>query len=309
MFALSMVPLEKLQTAFPDRVQFDVPLARYTAARIGGPADAFLVVHSAEELAEAVQLLWGDEVPFTLLGGGPNVLVSDEGVRGMVLLNRAKKVRFSAHGTPTVWAESGANFGALARQTASKGLGGLEWAAGIPGTVGGAVFGNAGAHDGDMAGNLLEADILHRTNGRETWPVARFAYTYRNSALKRTPGQAVVLSALLQVERRESKAIQEKMERFLSHRHQTQPPGASMGSMFKNPPNDYAGRLIDAAGLKGTQVGGAKISPLHANFFINAGNATATEVLTLIQLARETVAEQTGITLELEIELVGFSTQ
>ena len=306
MIATSALPLEKLHAAFPNRLQFDVPLARYTAALVGGPAEAFLVVNTAEELAKAVELLWENGTPFTLLGGGSNVLVSEHGVSGVVLLNRAKQVRFNTRGTPpTVWAESGANFGVLARQAAPKGMGGLEWAAGIPGTVGGAVFGNAGAHDGDVAGNLLEAEMLDRTHGRETWPVEKMQYAYRNSILKQRPGQTMVLSALFKLEPRASDAIQTKMDNFLAHRRRTQPPGASMGSMFKNPPGDFAGRLIETAGLKGTRVGGAEISHLHGNFFINTGQATATDVHTLIQLARQTVMDRWGVTLELEIELIG----
>ena len=304
MLPTTTLPLEKLHAAFPNRVQFDVPLARYTAALVGGPADAFLVINTADELAEAVEILWAENIPFTLLGGGSNVMVSDAGVRGVVLLNRAKKVRFDQR-KATVWAESGANFGALARQAATKSLTGLEWAAGVPGTVGGAVFGNAGAHDGDIAGNLIEADLLHRINGRETWPVKRLAYVYRGSALKDNPGQAIVLSALLRLAHGSPEAIREKMDSFLTHRRRTQPPGASMGSMFKNPPGDFAGRLIDAAGLKGTRVGGAEISHLHGNFFINAGNATAHDVFALIRLARQTVFERFGVRLDLEIELLG----
>lgn len=304
MIPTSTLPREHLQAAFPNRLQFDVPLARYTAARVGGPADVFLSLNSANELAEAVEILWAVQCPFTLLGGGSNVLVSDAGVRGIVLLNRAKKVRFDPQNA-TIWAESGANFGALARQAVTKSLSGLEWAAGIPGTVGGAVFGNAGAHDGDMAGNLIEAEVLHRINGRETWSMDQFHYAYRSSALKENPGQAIVLSALLQLVSRSSDTIREKMETFLTHRHRTQPPGASMGSMFKNPPGDFAGRLIDAAGLKGTRVGGAEISRLHGNFFINTGKATATDVYELIQLAQRAVFEQFGFQLTLEIEIIG----
>jgi UDP-N-acetylmuramate dehydrogenase len=181
----------------------------------------------------------------------------------------------------------------------------LEWAAGIPGTVGGAVFGNAGAHDGDMARNLIEAEIFHRINGREIYPVDRMDFAYRSSALKQNPGQAIVLSATLKLEWGSPEAIHKKMDTFLAHRRRTQPPGASMGSMFKNPPGDFAGRLIDEAGLKGTRIGGAEISSLHGNFFVNTGQATASDVYELIQLAHRTVAERMGVQLDLEIELIG----
>ncbi len=300
------LPLERLKAAFGKRLELNAPLARLTSARIGGPAEALLTVKSAGELAEAVQLLWEADTPYIILGGGSNVLVSDEGVRGVVVLNKASQVRFDEYeGHPSAWAESGANFGVIARQAAQKGYTGLEWAAGIPGTLGGAIFGNAGAHGDDVAGQLLLAEILHRDSGRQAWPVERLGYGYRTSALKREPGAAVVLAARLGLETGEPEAIQAKLDEYLAFRRRTQPPGASMGSMFKNPPDDYAGRLIEAAGLKGKQLGAAQISPLHGNFFLNLGGARAEDVLALIEMARAKVAEKFGIELELEVELVG----
>jgi UDP-N-acetylmuramate dehydrogenase len=298
--------LEPLQAIFGERLRRDVRLAPYTAARIGGPADALLSVESAAELAQAATILWAAHLPFTLLGGGSNVLVSDAGVRGVVLLNRARRIRFRSRANPpSVWAESGANFGLVARQAARKGLGGLEWAAGIPGTVGGAVVGNAGAHGGDMAHDLIVAEILHRSGVRQEWPVERMEYGYRTSTLKSNPGMAVVLSARLRLQARPVDAIQETMQRFQEQRRRTQPPGASMGSMFKNPPGDYAGRLIEAAGLKGRRSGQAQVSPLHANFFINLGGATAADLYRLIRTVRGEVARQSGVQLALEIDLIG----
>ncbi|MGB2909645.1 MAG: UDP-N-acetylmuramate--L-alanine ligase [Anaerolineales bacterium] len=305
--------LRALQDIFGDRVQENVPLARFTAARIGGPADVLLEVNSSDELAQAAALLWKSGVSFIILGGGSNILVSDSGIRGVVVLNKAKKVMFDEESAPpTVWAESGVNFGVISRQTAQRGLSGLEWAAGIPGTLGGAVVGNAGAHGGEISTVLKLAEILHRSSKskdaeprRKHWPVERFGYSYRNSVIKRYPGDFVVLSAVLELERSDSQAVQTRMKSFVSHRHRTQPPGASMGSMFKNPPGDYAGHLIEAVGLKGTRIGGAEISSLHANFFINQGSSSAGDVWELIQLARKSVARKFGVELELEIELVG----
>ena len=305
--------LEGLRAAFGDRLQQDVALARYTTAHVGGPAETFLEVHSADELALAVSLLWESDLPYLVLGGGSNVLVSDRGVYGVVLLNRARKVRFAEKSQPpVVWAESGASFGLIARQAASRGLSGLEWAVGIPGSVGGAVFGNAGAHGVDIAGQLVVADILQRIRSgqedmlnREEWPVERLEYSYRNSILKRNPGQAFVLAAMLRLTPSTPEEVQARTDEMTSYRRRTQPPGASLGSMFKNPPGDYAGRLIDAAGLKGTRIGDAQISALHANFFINHGRASAADIFSLIGLARQAVADQFGINLELEIELVG----
>ncbi|NLG73343.1 MAG: UDP-N-acetylmuramate dehydrogenase [Chloroflexi bacterium] len=302
--------LQALQNAFGERLQKDVPLARYTAARVGGPADWLLEVHSVDELAQAVSLLWREDVPFIVLGGGSNVLVSDAGVREVVIHNRARTVHFDEKGEyPVVWADSGANLGLVARKAAARGLSGLEWAAGIPGTVGGAVAGNAGAHGGDMAGNLVLAEILHRMGTeepvREMMTASRLEMTYRSSLIKRNPGAAVVLGASLRLEKSTPEAVQAKSDEFVAYRRRTQPPGASMGSMFKNPPGDFAGRLIEAAGLKGARVGEAEISTLHANFFINHGQAKAADILALINMAREAVFEKFRVPLALEIELLG----
>lgn len=305
---------DQLSQRFGSAVKERAPLARYTAARVGGYADILIEAASRVDLAEAARLLWSVDQPFLVLGGGSNVLVSDRGVRGVVIINRARKVRFDRHiDPPQVWAESGANFGALARMAAQRGLAGLEWAAGIPGTLGGAVVGNAGAHGGDMAGNLRLAEILHRNGQIETWTADRLEFAYRSSALKRTvqpelssaSPSSLVLSAVLRLEHSTPQTVQEHIDNFTAYRRRTQPPGASMGSMFKNPPGDYAGRLIEAAGLKGLISGEAQISPLHANFFINLGHASARDIWNLITTARQAVADQSGVWLELEVELVG----
>ncbi|MBI3160694.1 MAG: UDP-N-acetylmuramate dehydrogenase [Chloroflexi bacterium] len=303
---MTALPLDALRQTFGARLQENVPLARFTSARMGGPAETLLEAESADDLAEIVSRLWGLDISFRLLGGGSNILVSDRGVRGVVVHNRARAVEwFPERRPPQVRAESGANFGALARQAAQKGLSGLEWAAGIPGTVGGAVYGNAGAHGGDMAANLRLAEVLHRHTGRQKWKMEDLRYSYRSSILKENLGQAVVLAATLDLARSQPAEIEQKMDEYLVHRRRTQPPGASLGSMFKNPPGDYAGRLIEAAGLKGLRVGDVQVSDLHGNFFVNLGEGSAADAYTLIQQTRAQVEEKTGVRLELEVELVG----
>ncbi|MEX2160828.1 MAG: UDP-N-acetylmuramate dehydrogenase [Anaerolineales bacterium] len=303
--AAPVLPLDALRAAFGERLREDQALARYTSARIGGKADALLNVRSAAELAEAARTLWDLELPFIVLGGGSNMLVSEAGVHEVVILNQASQVRFDEGETPSVWAESGAGFGSIARQAAAKGLSGLEWAAGIPGTLGGAVVGNAGAHGGDLSQVLEVAEILHHTEGKQDRSPADLAYEYRNSWLKGQVAEAVVLGARLKLSRKPAKEIRAQMDTFVAYRRLTQPPGASMGSMFKNPPGESAGRLIEAAGLKGKRIGNAQISPLHANFFLNLGDARAADVKALIDAARQAVREQSGVELELEIGLVG----
>lgn len=298
--------LSALRTAFGEHLQENVRLANYTTARVGGPADAMLVANNMDELEKAVQTAWSLRVPFKTLGSGSNLLVSDSGYHGLVILNRARNIKVDTHGTtPAVWAESGANLGTLARQVALRGLSGLEWAATVPGSVGGAVYGNAGAFSGDIAGSLLLAEILHPIRGKEIWTAAQMGYTYRSSILKRAEEPVVVLVARFQLRQSTPEKVQATMDGFSTRRRQSQPPGASMGSMFKNPPDDKAGRLIEAAGLKGARIGGAEISTVHANFFINNQEASAADIMGLIRLARETVKAQFGVELELEVECLG----
>lgn len=297
-------PIDMLYAKLGDKVKENVSLAPYTSARIGGPADILITADSADDLARIIKLLRKQEMGYIILGGGSNVLISDKGVRGVVVLNRAKAVRFHGGEQPSVTAESGVIFSNLANRCASKGLAGLEWAATVPGTIGGAVYGNAGAFGGDVAGNLVWAEILTE-NGREKFTVDQMGYGYRTSVLKRGEIHGVVLSAEFALKNSTKEEVTVKIEQFSAHRKATQPPGASMGSMFKNPTGDYAGRLIEAAGLKGTRIGNAEISPVHGNFFINHANTKAEDIRALILLAQKTVKEKLGVELELEVELIG----
>lgn len=292
---------QALREAFGEGLKLDEPLARHTSARIGGPADAFITARTVDVLARAGRLAWAHDIPLFVLGGGSNVLVSDAGFRGLVVHNRARDVTFEGE---TVVAESGVRTITLARRCIRRGLAGMEWAVGVPGTMGGAVFGNAGAHGGDMDSVVRWVEVA-TPEGVETLSNDDLAFTYRSSALKRQPRPAIVLRAALGLAVEDAAAIGARADAYNEHRKRTQPPGATIGSMFKNPPGDYAGRLIDAAGLKGMRVGGAAISEKHANFFLNMGEATAADVKGLIDAAREAVEAQFGVRLELEIELIG----
>ena len=300
-------PVDVLYAKLGDKVKENVSLAPYTSARIGGPADILITAESADELARIIKLLRKHEIEYLVLGGGSNVLVSDQGVRGVVVLNRAKGVRFhnDGDGEPSVTAESGVIFSNLANRCAAKGLAGLEWAATVPGTIGGAVYGNAGAFGGDTSGNLNWAELLTAEGERERFTAEQMGYGYRTSVFKRGELDAIVLAADLRLRHSTKDVVSANIEQFSAHRKTTQPPGASMGSMFKNPNGDYAGRLIDAAGLKGTRIGNAEISPLHGNFFINHGTTRAEDIHALIELVIKRVKDSQGVELELEIELVG----
>jgi UDP-N-acetylmuramate dehydrogenase len=297
----------------------------------------WLAVENVDELVTAVTLARQHHVPVFMLGGGANLLISDAGIRGLVIENRANRVEFPSslkekeRGEVKIIAESGAALPNLARRCARRGLSGLEWAVGVPGTIGGAVVNNAGAYGSDMAHNLSRAELLAPTGERVWQPVEWFEYGYRTSRLKKrsvaSPQGAfgssqlsgvssqkaesgpnedwIVLQAELRLTSAPVAEIKARIDEFNRRRKATQPPGATIGSMFKNPPGDYAGRLIEAAGLKGYRIGQAQISPIHANFFQNLGGATATEVMGLIQTAQETVEAKFGVRLELEIEIVG----
>lgn len=302
--------MEQLLELYNDRLQANAPLSRHTTARVGGPAELLLTVTSAAELLAAVESAHALDIPYFILGGGSNILVSDEGMSGLVIHNKARKVSFRPTGSRVVCtAETGANLSSLARQCISKGLAGLEWAVSVPGTLGGAIVGNAGAHGSDMNDNFLSATIWNPEKGIRVYHRDDMEYGYRNSVLKRDQGQGsarrVILSAELQLTPESVDVLAARAEGFTAHRKEKQPGGASTGSMFKNPENFYAGYLIETAGLKGFRVGGAHISEKHANFFINDGDATAEDIRALIAEAWNTVREQFGIEMELEVELVG----
>lgn len=290
-----------LEAGFGRKLRRNEPLAAHTTLRLGGPADLWLPATSAADLAEAVLLARRQRVPVFILGSGANLLVGDLGLRGLVISNRAEAVAFQADG---VLAESGVNLPGLARRCARRGLSGLEWAVGVPGTVGGAVVNNAGAYGRDMAATLRRAELL-APDGQRVWqPASWFDYAYRYSRLKGSRDY-VVLQAELDLAPADPMMVESQMAAFNERRKASQPPGATLGSMFKNPPGDYAGRLIEAAGLKGYQIGGAQISAVHANFFVNLGHASAGDVLALLEAAQQTVQEKFGVKLELEIEVVG----
>lgn len=295
-----------LQARFGDALRLDEPLARFTVARLGGPADALLVARSRADLVDAVTLAHDAGIPWLALGGGANVLVADAGVRGLVIVNRAKDVQIADDGR--VVAAAGTNLSTLGRRCMSRGLAGLEWAVNVPGTVGGAVVNNAGAHGGDMAALVREVALLHvgESVAPERWDVARLDYAYRHSALKGMRGAYLVLEAVLALRPGADPAsLDAQADAYVARRKCTQPPGASLGSIFKNPPGDHAGRLLEAAGLKGAAQGGVQISPIHANFIVNLGHGTAAEYRALIERARAEVQARFGVALETEIEFVG----
>lgn len=299
-------PYAALEERFGAALKRDESMTRYTVARLGGPTDALIVANSTTDLTDAVTLAKASGQPWIVMGGGANVLVADAGYRGVVIVNRASGARFEEGGR--VVAESGASLTSMARKCMNQGLSGLEWAVNIPGTVGGAVVNNAGAHGGDMAESLRYVEVFNVQDRPhvELWSVMQMQYDYRTSILKGDRERYVVIAATLQLEPgHDPDALNAKADEFVAHRKRTQPPGASLGSIFKNPPGDYAGRLIEDCGLKGVSIGGVQISPVHANFIVNTGEGTANDYHAAIEYAQGAVRKKFGIELELEIELIG----
>jgi UDP-N-acetylmuramate dehydrogenase len=296
--------LDALAAALGRQARRDRPLASYTAMRVGGPADLLVVCESVNEVIRAVGLARQHNVDWLVLGGGCNVLASDAGVCGLVIINRAAQIAFD--GT-VARVEAGAQLAALARGAVERGLAGLEWAAGLPGAVGGAVVGNAGAFDGDIASVLRRATVLGRDGEVAERPNEWFEFDYRSSRIKREPAgqRPVVLAATFDLQEGDPEVLTARADEILEWRRTRHPAGATMGSTFKNPPDSHAGYLIEQAGLRGYRIGGAQISELHGNFFMNTGGATAADVWALIEHARAEVKRQFGVALELEIELIG----
>ncbi len=278
------------------------PLRKHVSFRIGGPADILVLPRQQDELRRVVSWLFAREFPFTILGQGSNVLIADRGIRGVVV-KIGKGLDHVAFEGDRVTAEAGVGLPGLARRVVDRGLSGLEFAAGIPASIGGAVVMNAGAHGHAMQEIVASVRVLTPAGERQCDPQA-LEYAYRTSVLQAQPG--VVLEATLQLRTGDPHVIRAQTDAWLVHRSLTQPIGPpSSGCVFRNPPGDHAGRLIDLAGAKGVHVGGARVSDVHANYVLNTGDASADDVLTLMDKVKALVAEKCGVQLEPEIKLLG----
>ncbi|MCC3372859.1 UDP-N-acetylmuramate dehydrogenase [Cohnella sp. REN36] len=286
-----------------ESVTYGEPLAKHTTWKIGGPADVFIVPNTREELAAALQALHRHGIPWTVLGRGSNTLVSDKGVRGAVIKLGAgfDEVRFDGG---LVAAGASYSFIKLSVVTGKEGLTGLEFAGGIPGTVGGAVYMNAGAHGSDVSRIFKSADIVWEDGTSGTYGKEQMNFGYRHSVLHERRG--IVTGASFELVPGDRKEIAAMLASYKDRRLRTQPlQMACAGSVFRNPPGDHAARLIEAAGLKGAREGGAEVSLLHANFIVNQGDATAEDVLALMRRVQRTVEDQFNIRLVPEVLLMG----
>ena len=284
----------------------DEPLARFTTMRVGGPADLFATVHNIFELRSLVRFARARAIPHLVLGRGSDVVFSDRGVRGLVIQDRAEGSKVDGD---RYTVDAGVPMARAATETQKAGLTGLEFGLAIPGSVGGAVWANAGAHDADMAGVLVSARVLDGEGQESIVPADDLGLSYRDSRFKHaTPGSPaeLVLDATFQLSPADPDLIKARLDEIRRWRQTHQPLGLpSAGSVFRNPGDDSAGRLIDEAGLKGHRIGGAVVSEKHANFIVNDQKGTAADVRRLADHVRAVVAGRHGIELVLEVEFLG----
>jgi UDP-N-acetylmuramate dehydrogenase len=295
--------ISDLQAANIGEIRTNERLAPYTTWKIGGPADCLVIPQTKEQVAAAIQFLYERGVPWTVIGRGSNLLVSDKGIRGVVIKlgNALETLRFDG---AMVYAGGSYSFIKLSVLAAKEGLTGLEFASGIPGSVGGAVYMNAGAHGSDVSRILKQAEVILDTGELVTMQAEDLQYAYRHSILQTMPG--IVTEAVFELQVGERKEIAGAMAAYRDRRLRTQPLQlACAGSVFRNPEGGFAAKLIEEAGLKGKRVGGAEISKLHANFIVNTGDATAEDVLTLISEVQLIVQKQYGISLVPEVLMLG----
>lgn len=306
MTAVAVQALERLDRLAEERgisLESDVPLAPFTTLRVGGAADRLAAPETLNQLVALLDLARDADVPTFMLGKGSDIVVADAGVRGLVVRTRADRVAID--GT-TLSADAGASMAALAKRCAREGLAGFDWAISIPGSFGGAIWANAGAHGGEMAHVVAEVDLYDARDGRRrTIGRDECAFAYRDSRFKH--GSEVVLAGTIRLESGDPGAVTALIEGHQAHRKATQPlADQNAGSVFRNPHGDHAGRLIEAAGLKGHRIGTARVSELHANFIVtDRGSGRAADVRALGDHVRATVATRFGVELRYEIEFVG----
>ncbi len=303
---MNNLPIQKLREVFGERLHEDVRMTTYTTTRVGGAVAGFISINSSREMELALTTLWELDVPYHILGSGSNLLVSDSGYEGIILHNRSHNIKINTKvDPPLVLAESGAGLGEFAQLASRRGVSGFEWANSIPGTVGGAVYGNAGAHGSDVSEMLQSVLIITREGGSQLLNNQDMGFQYRSSKFKREHKPVVILEATFTGKMANPEDSLALLHELTEKRRKTQPVGPSFGSTFKNPPGNFAGKLLAEAGMKGVSCGDASFSTVHANFIVNNGKATAQDYYCLIRQGQRRVMEQFGVQLDLEIELLG----
>jgi UDP-N-acetylmuramate dehydrogenase len=294
---------EKLKHENVGNVQINEPLSNHTTMKVGGPADCFVEPESIESLKKTIEIIKKEGFPFRVIGRGSNLLIPDEGVRSVVIKLGDGLDQLEIDGEELT-VGGGYSLIKLATIISKKGLSGLEFAGGIPGSVGGAVYMNAGAHGSDISKILKKAHVLFPDGTAEWLSNEEMQFSYRTSVLqKKRPG--ICIEAIFSLKKGDRDSIVGEMQKHKDYRRNTQPWNhPCSGSVFRNPLPDHAGELIERAGLKGYTIGGAKVSEKHANFIVNAGNATAEDVLALIKHIQAAVLEKYNIKLKTEVEII-----
>lgn len=294
--------IEELRANGVGKVKENEPLSNHTTIKVGGPAEIFVEPDSIDKLLKTMDIVQKYQLPWRVIGRGSNLLVSDEGIAGVVIKLGKGIDHLEIDGTK-VRVGAGYSFIVLANALGRKGLSGFEFAGGIPGSVGGAVYMNAGAHGSDISKILEKARVLFPDGTVEWLTNEEMEYSYRTSVLqKKRPG--IVLEAVFDLEEGDREVIAAEMKKHRTYRRDTQPVKPCCGSVFRNPLPEHAGKLIQDASLKGYSIGGAQISELHGNFIVNNGSAKAADVLALIRHMKETVLERNGIEMHTEVEIV-----
>ncbi len=295
--------METLSTMTKGSFLKDEAMAKHTSYRIGGPANAYITPRDKDDLSQILQFANQHGIATYFVGSGSNLLVADEGIEGLVITLGKSLKRLEITGA-TVFAESGVMLGKMVKECISRNLSGVESMIGVPGTLGGALVMNAGAFGGEISNYLKHVTVMEMDGQEKQYQPGDISFSYRHSTF---PDDEIVISAEFELIQSDKDTVQEKRAVASGGRKATQPlKFRSAGSVFKNPKEGAAGYYIDQAGLKGTKVGDAEISPIHANFFVNHGKAKASDVVALIRLARETVHDKFGIMLDLEVKPLGF---
>ena len=304
--------LKRLKLVIPKKQIFEfAPMSKYTTLRLGGPAEVLCEVASAEEIAQALAAANTLEIPVTILGNGSNLLVRDGGIRGLVihvgeLFSAVSEPVPLPDGRFAITAQGGATLTRLANAAADHGLSGMEFAGGIPGTVGGAVFMNAGAYGGEMKDVVTCVTAIEPDGRTVAYTGEEMAFGYRRSRLNQEDRPVAVTSVTVALKPGDADVIRAAMREFNARRREKQPITLpSCGSTFKRPEGQFAGTLIDQCGLKGLRVGGASVSTLHAGFLVNDQQGTAADYLALIAQVQKIVYEKTGVKLETEVRILG----
>ncbi len=296
---------EELRALARGRIRFDSPMAQHTTLCVGGPVEALYEAKDLEDLARVVAYLNRGEIPYLPLGRGSNLLIIDEGLKGVMVMLRGSlaAIKEGKKDDTHISAGGGLGLSDLLSCCRRRGLRGLEFLAGIPGTVGGAIAMNAGAFGEEIGDRVKSLQVLTRTGERITMDRSQLKFSYRKLELEEA---SVVVQGVFTLDPDAREGVETRISRYLKKKKATQPLDLpSAGSVFKNPPGDFAGRLIEGVGLKGKRIGGAMISEKHANFIVNISHATARDILALMRLAMDRVKKETGIELEPEIQVLG----